>query len=153
MALHKDRKREMNSWSNLCGGQCHISCAPSPGRGYSSNRLHRRSQFFHHLGLQVTCTHSHRRWIDALCRSCDVVSVSTQYTQQHQHPMSAQLMHTSTHAHACTCAIILRPSWTLSGTTWVSQHQKGKTNLDLLEKEMDVASAGLYANLHLTPDR
>jgi len=26
--------------------------------------------------------------------------------------------------------------WTLSGTTWVSWHQKGKTNLDLLEQEI-----------------
>jgi len=26
--------------------------------------------------------------------------------------------------------------WILSGTTWVSRYQKGKTNLDLLEQEM-----------------
>ena len=26
--------------------------------------------------------------------------------------------------------------WTLSGTTWVSRYQKGKTNLDLLEQEI-----------------
>jgi len=36
--------------------------------------------------------------------------------------------------------------------TWVSQHQKGKTNLDSLEQEVAVASAGPYANLHLAPD-
>jgi len=37
----------------------------------------------------------------------------------------------------------------------VSQYQKGKTNLDLLEQETvsGMASAGPYANLHLTPDR
>jgi len=28
--------------------------------------------------------------------------------------------------------------WTVSGTSWVSLYQKGKTNLDLLEKEIDV---------------
>ena len=38
-------------------------------------------------------------------------------------------MHTHTHT------TVLRPSWTSSGTTWVSQHQKGKTNLDLLKQE------------------
>jgi len=36
----------------------------------------------------------------------------------------------------------------------VSQYQKGKTNLDLLEQEIvAVVSAGPYANLHLAPDR
>ena len=42
----------------------------------------------------------------------------------------------------------------LFGTTWVSQYQKGKTNLDLVEQErVAVASAGPSANLHLAPDR
>ena len=44
-----------------------------------------------------------------------------------------------------------------SGTTRVSHYQKGKTktNLDLLEQETvsGRVSAGLYANLHLSPDR
>ena len=31
---------------------------------------------------------------------------------------------------------ILRPPWTVSETTWVSQYQKGKTSLDLLELEI-----------------
>jgi len=37
---------------------------------------------------------------------------------------------------------VVRPSWILSGTTWVRRHQKGKTrkvkqtNLDLLEQEI-----------------
>jgi len=35
-----------------------------------------------------------------------------------------------------TIHTILRPSWILSGTTWVSRHQKGKTNLDFLEQEI-----------------
>jgi len=44
--------------------------------------------------------------------------------------------------------------WIVSGTTRVSQYQKCKTNLDLLEQEIvAVASAGPYANLHLIPDR
>jgi len=34
----------------------------------------------------------------------------------------------------------------------VSQYQKGKTNLDLPEQEIRVASAGPYANLHFTPE-
>ena len=38
--------------------------------------------------------------------------------------------------HACMHATILQPSWILSGTTRVSWHQKGKTNLDLLEQEI-----------------
>jgi len=37
---------------------------------------------------------------------------------------------------------ILRPSWILSGTTQVNQHQKGKTNLDLLEQEI-VGDSGI----------
>ena len=42
-----------------------------------------------------------------------------------------------THTHTHTT--VLRPSWTFSGTTRVSRHQKGKTrkvkiNLDLLEQ-------------------
>ena len=44
--------------------------------------------------------------------------------------------------------------WTLSRTNWVSRYQEDKTNLDFLEQEMRmaVASAGPYANMHLTLD-
>jgi len=42
--------------------------------------------------------------------------------------------------------------WTVSRTTRVRQYQKGKSNMDLLER-VAVASAGPYANLHLAPDR
>jgi len=40
----------------------------------------------------------------------------------------------------------------LSSITRISQYQKGKTNLDLLEQETvsDSGSAGPYANLHIT---
>jgi len=38
-----------------------------------------------------------------------------------------------------------------SGTTQVSQYQKGKTNLDFTG--VAVASAGPYANLHIAPDK
>jgi len=43
----------------------------------------------------------------------------------------------------------------LSGTTRVSQYQKGKTNLDftVARDSVAVASAGAYASLHLVPDR
>ena len=41
---------------------------------------------------------------------------------------------TSHHTHTHTT--ILQPSSILSGTTRVSRHQKGKTNLDLLEQEI-----------------
>jgi len=44
----------------------------------------------------------------------------------------------STHTHTT----ILRPSSILSGTTRVSWHQKGKTNLDLLEQEI-VSGSGI----------
>ena len=64
------------------------------------------------------------------------------------------ITHTHTHTHHTT---VLRPSWILSGATRVSWHQKGKTNLDLLEQEivssrLAVASAWSYANLHLDLD-
>jgi len=39
----------------------------------------------------------------------------------------------TTHAHTT----VLQPSWILSGTTQVSRHQKGNTNLDLLEEETE----------------
>jgi len=35
--------------------------------------------------------------------------------------------------------------WILSWTTWVSQYQKGKTNLDLLEQEI-VTGSGINCN-------
>ena len=44
----------------------------------------------------------------------------------------------------------------LSGTTRVSRYQRGKTSLDFTEAKrrwVAVASAGLYATLHLAPDR
>jgi len=60
----------------------------------------------------------------------------------------AMYRHTHTDTHT-----VLQPSWILSGTTRVSRHQKGKTNLDLLEQEVvAVTLAGPYANLHLDPD-
>jgi len=34
------------------------------------------------------------------------------------------------------------PPWTVSGTTWMSRYQKGKTNLDLLEQEI-VSGSGI----------
>ena len=46
--------------------------------------------------------------------------------------------HTQTHTHTN----ILRPSCILSGTTRVSRHQKGKSNLDLLEQEI-VSGSGI----------
>jgi len=45
-------------------------------------------------------------------------------------------MHARMHARTHTHTTILRPSWTLSRTTPVSRHQKGQTNLDLLEQEI-----------------
>jgi len=57
--------------------------------------------------------------------------------------------------HTQTHTIVLWLFWILSETTWVSWYQKGKTNLDLLEQEIVSGSGicGLYANMHLTPDR
>jgi len=48
----------------------------------------------------------------------------------------------------CHMHTILRPSWILSRITRVSWHQKGKTNLDLLEQEI-VSGSGPYADLDL----
>jgi len=52
------------------------------------------------------------------------------------------MQHTTSHTTAVvynllalTHTTILWPSWILSRTTWVSRHQKGKINLDLLEQE------------------
>jgi len=50
-------------------------------------------------------------------------------------------MHARTHV-ARTDTHVLRSSWILSRTTRVSQHQKGKTNLDLLKQEI-VSGCGI----------
>jgi len=46
----------------------------------------------------------------------------------------------------CVCVLYyynrFMAPWTLSGTTWVSWYQKGKTNLDLLEQEI-VSGSGI----------
>jgi len=51
----------------------------------------------------------------------------------------------STRDHWVTVLLLQQPfydSWTVSRTTWVSQYQKGKTNLDLLEQEI-VSGCGI----------
>ena len=55
--------------------------------------------------------------------------------------------HTHTHTHPF--------NGPLSGTTRVSQYQRGKTNLDFTgaRDSVAVASAEPYASLHLAPDR
>jgi len=45
----------------------------------------------------------------------------------------------------------LMAPWTESGTTQVSQHQKGKTNLDLLEQEIASGSGISWAICKSTP--
>jgi len=61
--------------------------------------------------------------------------------------------------HKHTDITVLRPSWILSGTTWVSWHQKCKTRkvkpvwiYRSKRQWVAVASVGPYANLHLDPD-
>jgi len=57
-------------------------------------------------------------------------------------------------AHRHTHTTVLQPTWILSGTTHVSRHQKGKTSLDLLEKEI-VSGNGIswvICKSHLDPD-
>ena len=58
---------------------------------------------------------------------------------------------TPTHTHRHTHAIVLRLFWILSGTTWVSQNQKGKTNLDLLEQETVSGSGISWAMCNSAP--
>ena len=71
-------------------------------------------------------------------------------------------MITTEHTHTHTHTTVLLLFWNLSGTTWVSRYQKGKTrkgktNLDLLEQEI-VSGSGICwaicksAPLHLVPD-
>jgi len=65
--------------------------------------------------------------------------------------------HTHTHTHTHTT--VIRPSWILSGMSWVTRHQKD--NIRQVKpiwiywhkrQWVAVASAGPYANLHLDPD-
>jgi len=53
------------------------------------------------------------------------------------------------HTHMHTT--VLRPSWILSRTTQVSWHQKGKTNLDLLEQEIVNGSGISWAICNSAP--
>jgi len=62
----------------------------------------------------------------AMGNSHIAVILSTNHYQHHHH-----------HYYNCFMAL-----WILSGTTWVSQYQKGKTNLDLLEQEI-VSDSGI----------
>ena len=62
------------------------------------------------------------------------LSVCISYTARVYFLLAA--LHTHTHT------TILRPSWILSRTARMSQHQKGKTNLDLLEQEL-VSGTGI----------
>jgi len=54
---------------------------------------------------------------------------------------TVHLYHTVTHTHTT----VLRPTWILSRTTRVSRHQKGKTNLDLLEQEIVSGNGIIWA--------
>jgi len=56
----------------------------------------------------------------------------------------------SSNDHIHTHATFLWPSWILSGTTRVSRHQKGKTDLDLLEQERVNGSGISWAIFTLT---
>jgi len=52
--------------------------------------------------------------------------------------MNSHVLLTHTQSHTT----VLWPSWIFSGTTRVSWHQKGKTNLNLLEQEI-VSGSGI----------
>ena len=74
--------------------------------------------------------------------------------------MSSQYItsHVTQSLHLATCCTYNTHPFNgpLSGTTRVSQYQKGKTNLDFSEardSEWQWHSAGPYASLHLAPDR
>jgi len=63
-------------------------------------------------------------------------------THTHAHTHTRTHAHTQTHTHTT----VLQPSWILSGITWVSCHQKGKTRkinqYDLLELQT-VSGSGI----------
>ena len=61
--------------------------------------------------------------------------------------LSTRLQRSTTHTHTT----ILRLPWILSGTTRVSRHQKGKTNLDLLEQEIVSGSGISWAKCKSAP--
>jgi len=75
----------------------------------------------------------------------------------HNYTHTHTCMHACRHTHRHT--IVLRLFWILSGTTRVSRYQKGKTRklkpvwIYCSKRHwMAVASAGPYADVHLTPD-
>jgi len=76
-------------------------------------------------------------------------SLQSNNTSQQWHIVTTYGAHTHTHTHSF--------NGHFSGTTHVSRYQKGKTNLDFTEARdrqwVAMASAGLYASLHLAPDR
>jgi len=68
--------------------------------------------------------------------------VHAAHTCQHVYMTGANVVVMNTHTHTNT---ILQSSWILSGITWVSRHQKGKTNLDLLQQKI-VSGSGIKIN-------
>jgi len=77
-----------------------------------------------------------------LSEKLEVHNVSQCYQRKTKPQPQATRTHACTHARTYACTTVLRPSWILSGTTRVSRHQKGKTNLDLLEQEI-VSGSGI----------
>jgi len=57
----------------------------------------------------------------------DWVNKSLVYEVEGARPRGGSRKLGNTHTHTHRHTTILRPSWILSGTTWVSRHQKGKT--------------------------
>jgi len=91
---------------------------------------------------------------DKLTRQRQVTQIAQTTTQilhhtPHQNKTFTELivitLNTHTHTHTHTTVLLL--FWNMSGTTWVSRHQKGKSrkvkaNLDLLEQEI-VSGSGI----------
>jgi len=98
---------------------------------------------YYHYSIQLVINNIHNHRIDP--RS---------HMHAQKHASTHACMHACTHTHPHTHTTVLQPSWILSGTTWVSWHQKVKPIWIYWSKRLwvAVASAGPYANLHLDSD-
>ena len=88
------------------------------------------------LNLHQLCNKEHNLdvpdVISTLCRSSSSLRILSYKSSNSMPYKSCFSLCTHTHTHST----ILWPSQILSGTTRVSQHQKGKTNLHLVQQEI-----------------
>jgi len=79
-----------------------------------------------HINLELECIFwkPMNRWFQRYIVRTEILSTFHAWVK---YISVKQICHSKKHTHTHIHTTVLRPSWILSGTTWVSQYQKGKT--------------------------